>query len=109
MVANNLKRRHPVWQRMRPLPKTGPTDGAGPNAPSSGIAIRTIPEMGIGFRWTIQATSDANRKQIYHRRHRLLHKMGGSKSTTRQYGGIKNKFFILVHMVPVWLSDSTDK
>ena len=82
MVDDNLKKRHPVWQGMRPLSKTRPTNGAGPNAPSFGTTIRTIPEMGTRFCRTIQTTGDEDRKPIHYRGHRLLHEMGGSKNTT---------------------------
>ena len=109
MVANNLEGRSPVWQGVRSLPTTRPTNVTGPDAPSSGITIRTVPKVGIEFRRTIQPANDVNRKQIHYRRHRLLHKVGGSKSTTRQYRGIGNVVFIRIYMVSIGLSNQTHK
>ena len=94
---------------MRPLLATTSTERAGPDAPSSGIAIRTVLEVGIGCHRTIQTTSDADQKQIHYRRHRLLHKVGRSKSTTGEHRGIDIEIFIRIYMVSVRLSDRTHK
>ena len=62
MVANNLEGRSPIWQAMQSLPATRPTNGTCVDAPSSGIHIRTVPEVGIRLRRTIQTTDDVHRK-----------------------------------------------
>ena len=71
--------------------------------------LRERISTGIGFRRTIQTTSDAHRKQIHYRCHRLLQKMGGSKSTTGQHRDIDGEIFIRIYMVSVRLSDRTHK
>ena len=49
MVADNPQGHNPVLQGMRLMPKNGTTNGAGPDATSTGAAVGTFPKVGLDF------------------------------------------------------------
>ena len=74
--------------------ENGSTNKAGTDGTPADITAGTIPEMGIGFCQTIQASSSMYRQQIHYSGDGLLYEMGQRNGITGQFHGNNDNFFV---------------